>query len=97
MVSFRYVIVNTLHRGDNKDNNNNNNNNGGKIEGRIEVMGRRGRGRQQLLDDREEKRGYWKLKEEALDRTVWRTRFGGGCRPVFNTKNKMNTAYKDWI
>jgi hypothetical protein len=27
MVSFRYVIVNTLHKGDNKDNNNNNNNN----------------------------------------------------------------------
>ena len=23
-----------------------------------------------------EKRGYWKLKEEALDRTVWRTRCG---------------------
>jgi len=26
-----------------------------------------------------EKRGYWKLKEEALDRTLWRTGFGGGC------------------
>jgi hypothetical protein len=22
------------------------------------------------------------LKEEALDRTVWRTRFGKGCEPV---------------
>jgi len=22
------------------------------------------------------------LKEEALDRTVWRTRFGRGCGPV---------------
>jgi hypothetical protein len=28
MVCFRYVTVNTLHKGDNKDNNNNNNNNG---------------------------------------------------------------------
>jgi hypothetical protein len=36
----------------------------------------------QLLDDRKEMRGYWKLKEEALDRTVWRTRFGRGCGPV---------------
>ena len=30
MVCFRYLIVNTLHTGDNKDNNNNNNNNGHK-------------------------------------------------------------------
>jgi hypothetical protein len=29
-----------------------------------------------------EKRRYWKLKEEALDRTLWRTRFGRGYRPV---------------
>jgi hypothetical protein len=29
-----------------------------------------------------EKRGYWELKEEALDRTVWRTRFGIGYGPV---------------
>jgi hypothetical protein len=27
MVCFRYVISNTLHKGENKDNNNNNNNN----------------------------------------------------------------------
>jgi hypothetical protein len=39
----------------------------------------RGRGRRlkQLLDDLTEKRGQCKL-EEALDRTVWRTRFGIG-------------------
>jgi hypothetical protein len=30
----------------------------------------------QLLDDLKEKRGYWKLKEEALDRTLWGTGFG---------------------
>jgi hypothetical protein len=28
------------------------------------------------------KRGYWKSKEEALDRTVWRTRRGRGYGPV---------------
>jgi hypothetical protein len=50
----------------------------GKIEGRIEMTGRRGRRRKQLLDDLKEKRRYWKLKEEALDCTVWGTRFGRG-------------------
>jgi len=50
------------------------------MEGRIEVTGRRGIRRQQLLDDLEKKREC--LKEEALDRTPWRTRFGGGCGPV---------------
>jgi hypothetical protein len=30
-------------------------------------MGSRGRGRKQLLDKRKERRGYCKLKEEALD------------------------------
>jgi hypothetical protein len=40
----------------------------GKLEGRIEMTGRRGRRRKQLLDDLKEKRRYWKLKEEALDR-----------------------------
>jgi len=48
----------------------------------IEVRGRRGIRRKQLLDELKETRGYWKLKEEALDRTLWRTRFGRGCRPV---------------
>jgi hypothetical protein len=42
----------------------------GKLERRIEIMGRRGRRRKQLLDDLKEKRRFWKLKEEALDRTV---------------------------
>jgi hypothetical protein len=39
----------------------------GKIEGRIEVTGRRDRRHKQLLDDLQETRGYWKLKEEELD------------------------------
>jgi hypothetical protein len=41
----------------------------GKLERRIEMMGRRGRRCKQLLDDLKEKRRYWKLKEKALDRT----------------------------
>jgi hypothetical protein len=54
----------------------------GKLEGRIEMKGRRGRRRKQILDDLKEKRRYWKLKEEALDHTQWRTRFGRGHGPV---------------
>jgi hypothetical protein len=54
----------------------------GKLEGRIEMTERQERRRKQLLDDLKEKRGYWKLKEEALDRTLWRTRFGRGYGPV---------------
>jgi hypothetical protein len=46
------------------------------------MTGRRGRRRKQLLDDLREKRRYWKLKEEALDRTVWRARCGRGYGPV---------------
>ena len=54
----------------------------GEVEGRIEVIGRRGRRLKQLLDDLKETRRYRKLKEEALDHTVWRTRFGRGCGSV---------------
>ena len=50
----------------------------GKIGGGIEVMGRQGIRRKQLLDDLKQTRGYWKLKQEALDRTVWKTRLGSG-------------------
>jgi hypothetical protein len=39
----------------------------GKIDGRIKVKRRRERRRKQLLGDLKEKRGCWKLKEEALD------------------------------
>jgi hypothetical protein len=48
----------------------------GKIEGRIEVTGRRGRRCEQLVDDLKKTRGYYELKEEALDGTLWRTGFG---------------------
>jgi hypothetical protein len=54
----------------------------GNIEGRIEVTVRRRRRRKQLRDDLKEKGGYWKFKEEAVDRTLWRTSFERGCGPV---------------
>jgi hypothetical protein len=46
------------------------------------VTVRRGRRRKQLLDDLKEKRGYWKLKDEAIDRTLWRTGFVRVYGPV---------------
>ena len=54
----------------------------GKIKGEIEVTGGRGRRRSKLLNDLKERRGYSHLKEEALDRTMWRARFGRGFGPV---------------
>ena len=54
----------------------------GKIKEGIKVTGRRGRRRRKLLDDLKERRGYSHLKEEALDRTMWRARFGRGFGPV---------------
>jgi len=48
----------------------------GKIKGGIEVTGRQGRGRRQLLNELKERRGYSHLKEEAPDRTMRRARFG---------------------
>ena len=40
----------------------------GKIEGSLEVTGRRGRKSKQLMDDLKKKRRSCKLKEEAVDR-----------------------------
>ena len=60
----------------------------GKVKGGIEVTGRRGRRRRDLLDDLKERRGYSHLKEEALDRTMWRARFGIGFAPVVRQTTK---------
>ena len=54
----------------------------GKMKGEMDVTRRRGRRRKKLLDDLEDRRGYSHLKEEALDRTMWRNRFGRGFGPV---------------
>jgi hypothetical protein len=52
------------------------------IQGGIKVTGRQGRRLRKLLDDLKERRGYSHLKEEALDRTIWKDRFGKGFGPV---------------
>ena len=54
----------------------------GKIKGEMDVTRRRGRRCKKLLDDLKDSAGYSHLKEEALDRTVWRNRFGRGFGPV---------------
>jgi hypothetical protein len=54
----------------------------GKIKVWVEVKETRGRRRRKLLDNLKERRGYSHLKEEALDRTIWRARFGKGFGPV---------------
>ena len=46
------------------------------------MTGRRGRRRRKLLDDLKERRVYCQLKEEALDLTMCRARFGRGFGPV---------------
>jgi hypothetical protein len=48
----------------------------GRIEGRTQVIERRGRRCKQLLDVLTETRVYW--EEDALDRTLWRTCIGRG-------------------
>jgi len=60
----------------------------GKIQGEIEVTGRQGRRRRELLDYIKERIGYSHLKEEALDRTMWRARFVRGFGPVVRQTTK---------
>jgi hypothetical protein len=55
-----------------------------KIKGGIKVTGRC----RKLLNDLKERRGYSHLKEEALDRTMWRARFGRGFGPVVRQTTK---------
>jgi hypothetical protein len=62
------------------------------LEGRIEMTGRRGRRRKQLLDDLQGKKRYCKLKKEAVDRTLWRTRFGRGYGPVVRQATERMTT-----
>jgi len=39
-------------------------------------MGKRGRRCKKLLNGLKEQTGYWKLKKEGQDLTVWRTQLG---------------------
>jgi hypothetical protein len=62
------------------------------MKGKMEVTRRPGRRRRKLLDDLKYRRGYSHLKEEALDRTMWRNRFGGGFEPVV----RQNTEWMNY-
>jgi len=52
------------------------------------MTGRRVARRRKLLDDLKERRRYSHLKQEALDRTMWRARFVGGSGPVVRQTTK---------
>jgi hypothetical protein len=52
------------------------------------VIERQGRRRRKLFDDLKEWRGYSHLKEKALDRTMWRARFGRGFGAVLRQTTK---------
>jgi hypothetical protein len=58
------------------------------------VVGRRGR-REQILDDLEEKTGFWKFKQEALDCTLSRTGFGKCNGPVVRQDYKMKERFSE--
>jgi hypothetical protein len=58
------------------------------------VTRRQGRRSTQLLGDLTEVRGYWKLKEEARDRALWRTGFGRGYGPVVRQTVEWMTDYE---
>jgi hypothetical protein len=60
----------------------------GKIQEGTQVTGRQGRRLRKLLDDLKERRGYSHLKEETLDRTMWRACFGRGFEPIVRQTNK---------
>ena len=65
--------------------------NEGKMERRINVMERGGRTRKQLLNDLEENRGCWKLKEEpSMESSLWKTLWT--CR---KTEYRMNSLIND--
>jgi len=57
------------------------------------VARRRGRRRKKLLDDLKDRRGYSHLKEETLDGTMWRNRFGGGFGPVVRQNTEWMNEY----
>jgi hypothetical protein len=78
-VSYSYICVGVIE---------------GNVKVGIEVTARRGKRPRELLDDLKERRGYSHLKEEALDRTTWRARFGRGFGPVVRqTTKRMNATF----
>ena len=64
--------------------------------GKMKVTRRRGRRRKKLLDDLKDRRGYTHLKEEALDRTMWRNRYGRGVGHVVRQITECMVESRDW-
>jgi len=58
------------------------------------VKERRARRRRKLLNDLKERRRYSHLKEEALDLTMWRARFGRSFGPVVTNELNLNFRLK---
>jgi hypothetical protein len=63
----------------------------GKIEGRIEVMGRRVTRSKQLLDNLKEDRGYCRFEEEELDLMAGRNGFLRGYGLVVRRTSSLIT------
>jgi len=61
----------------------------GNIQGNTKGKIIRGRRFKQLLDELKENREYWKLIEQELDGTMWRTGFGRGCGTVVRLRNLL--------
>jgi hypothetical protein len=53
------------------------------------VRRRQRRRRRKPVDDLKERRGYCHLKEETLDRTVWKVGFGRGFERVVRQPAKV--------
>ena len=49
----------------------------------------------QVLDNLKDTKGYWELKEEALGRSLWRTRYGRGCGPVVRQTTDYDDDHED--
>jgi len=63
------------------------------MENRREDRGdRKTRKKTETDTGKKKKKGYWKMKEEALDRNHWRTRFGKGYGPV--VRQTTQTLYR---
>jgi len=65
------------------------------IKGKIERTERQGRGRRlkQLLDDLNERRRCWKLKQEAIDSTLRRIRFGRDYETVTRLRDDNDDSH----
>ena len=68
----------------------------GKIKAEMGVTRKRGRRGKKLLDDLKDRREYSRIKEEALDRTMWRNRFGRGFGPVVRQNTELMIERDTW-